>query len=130
MKPLKKRTKIIKSKSKWINPSVDHPSDQLKVRIMINEKIEGDRIIGLEAKINPGHIHQLHFHQKEFVIVYSIKGKCKVTIGDVTQTVFPKSMIFIPPKIPHRFENKWEEKWEGIAFAVGKNSKIKSEWLE
>lgn len=97
---------------------------------MLDEKIKGHRIIGLEARIDPGKVHQLHIHKNEYVIVYTLAGKCKVTIGAKTKTVYPKTMIFIPPKVPHRFENVTSKRWEGIAFAVGSGSKIKNIWME
>lgn len=125
-----KDAKLIKAKSKWVFPSIDHPTDQLKIRLMLDEKIKGKRIIGLEARIDPGKVHQLHIHENEYVIVYSIEGKCKVTVGSKTKIVHPKTMIFIPPKVPHRFENAFSKKWEGIAFAIGSGSKIKNTWLE
>ena len=124
-----KKGKIIKSKLKWQNPYKDNPLDKLKIRILLDEKITGNRIIGLEAKILPGDVHRLHIHLKEFILVYSIKGRCKVTIGSITKTISPKTMIFIPPKVPHRFENKYTMPWEGIAFAIGTKSKIKNIWL-
>ena len=55
-----KKGKIIKSKLKWQNPYKDNPLDKLKIRILLDEKITGNRIIGLEAKILPGDIHRLH----------------------------------------------------------------------
>ena len=125
-----KKSKIIKAKTKWIYPYKNHPSDKLKIRLMLDEKIKGNRIIGLEAQIEPGDVHQLHVHEKEFVIVYTISGKCKVTIDNKTRTVSPYTMIFIPPKIPHRFENNSSKLWKAIAFAIGNSSKIKSVWMD
>jgi len=127
---LKQLGKIAKTSSKWIKPYLDHPSDELKIRLLLDEKIKGDRIIGLEAKIDPGKVHQLHIHENEYVIVYTIEGKCKVTIGKKTQIILPKTMLFLPPKIPHRFENHTKKKCKGIAFAIGTKSKIKNIWLE
>lgn len=122
--------KIIKSKSRWQNPYIDNPSDKLKIRLLLDEQIKGNRIIGLEAKILPGDVHRLHIHLNEFVLVYSIKGRCKVTVGKTIKTISPKTMIFIPPKVPHRFENKSTIAWEGIAFAIGTKRKIKNIWLK
>ena len=127
---MRKSGKILKSKSKWIKPYPDHPSDELKIRQLLNEKIRGDKIIGLEAKIEPGKIHQLHIHENEYVIVYSIEGRCKVTVGEKTQVILPKTMIFLPPKVPHRFENHTKKRWEGIAFSIGSRSKIKNKWMD
>ena len=122
--------KILKPRSKWIHPYPDHPSDELKIRLLLDEKIKGNRIIGLEAKIDPGKIHQLHMHKNEYVLVYTIQGRCKVTIGKKTQVILPKTMIFLPPEVPHRFENHTKTKWEGIAFAIGTKSKIKNIWMD
>ena len=33
-----------------MHPYLDHPSDKLKIRVMLDEKIKGNRIIGLEAR--------------------------------------------------------------------------------
>jgi len=126
----KEKAKIIKLKTKWIFPYKDHPSDKLKIRFMLDEKIKGAKIIALEARIEPGKIHQLHIHNDEYVIVYSIKGRCSVTIGNKTKTVLPYSLIYIPPKVPHRFENNSSKLWQGVAFAIGNKSKIKNIWLD
>lgn len=125
-----KNGKIIAPKKKWVYPYSDHPSDKLQIKMMLDEKIKGRRIIGLEAKIEPGRIHQLHTHDTEYVLVYCTKGKCKVTIGKKTKVVNPHTMIFIPPNVPHRFENKFANTWEGVAFAIGNKSKIKNIWMD
>jgi len=122
--------KIIKLRTKWINPYQDHPADNLKIRKILDEKIDKQRIIGLEARIEPGDVHQLHLHLNDYVLVYTTSGKCKVTIGTRTKTILPNTMIFIPPKVPHRFENKFSKRWEAIAFSLGTDSKIKNIWLE
>ena len=124
------KSKIVKAKTKWIRPYRDHPSDKLKIRLMLDEKIKGNKIIGLEALIEPGEIHQLHLHENEYVIVYTISGKCNVTIGNKTKTVSPNTMIFIPPKVPHSFENNTFKVWKAIAFAIGNSSKIKNVWMD
>jgi quercetin dioxygenase-like cupin family protein len=126
-----KSGKFAKPKSKWIFPyKKEHPTDQLKIKLLLDEKIKGNRIVGLEAKIEPGRVHQLHIHNDEYVLVYSLKGKCHVTIGKTTKTITPKTMMFIPPKVPHRFYNKFSTPWEGIAFAIGTNKKINNIWME
>lgn len=126
-----KAGKFVKPKSKWIRPyQKEHPTDKLKVKLMLNEKIKGDRIVGLKARIESGHTHQLHTHQNEYVLVYSLKGKCLVRVGRITKIVLPHTMIFIPPKVPHRFYNKFSYPWEGVAFAIGIESKIKNIWME
>ena len=122
--------KISKSKSEWKNPYPEHPTDKLKIRLLLDEKIKGNRIIGLEARIDPGKIHQLHFHKNEYVVVYTVKGRCKVTAGNKTQIVLPRTIIFLPPKVPHRFENHTKRIWEGIAFAIGTKSKINNVWMD
>lgn len=128
---VQKSGKIIKSKTNWIFPyKNEHPTDQLKIKLLFNEKIKGDRIVGLKARIEPNKIHQLHIHENEYVLVYSLSGKCLVTIGKRKKTVFPHTMMFIPPKVPHRFYNKFPVPWEGIAFAIGTRSKINNIWLE
>ena len=127
---LKNNGKIAKSKSKWIKPYPEYPADQLKIKMLLDEKISGNRVIVLEAKIEPSKIHKLHIHENEYVIVYSLKGRCKVTIGDKTVNVSPKTIMYIPPKVPHRFENNTKKNWKGIAFAVGSKKNIKNLWLE
>jgi quercetin dioxygenase-like cupin family protein len=123
--------KIIKSKSVWSYPyRKEHPTDKLKVRLMLNAKIKGSRIVGLEARIGAGHVHRLHIHKNEYVLVYSLKGRCLVTVGKKSRVVFPNTMIFIPPNVPHRFHNKFPSVWEGVAFAIGTRSKIKNIWME
>jgi len=121
---------FVKSKTKWIHPYKDHPTDRLKIKLVLNEKIKGNRIVGLEARIESGDVHQLHIHENEYVLVYSLKGKCVVTVGRKTRTIFPNTMVFIPPKVPHRFYNKFSNPWEGIAFAIGTKAKIKNIWME
>ncbi len=127
----KKRGKFIRSTSKWTQPyKKEHPTDKLKIKSMLNEKIKGDRIVGLKALIKSGDVHQLHIHDSEYVLVYCLSGKCVVTVGNTTKTVLPHTMIFIPPKVPHRFYNKFSKPWEGVAFAIGTKSKINNVWME
>ena len=85
-----------KTSSKWVHPYPDHPSDELKIKFLLDEKIKGDRIIGLEAKIEPGKIHQLHMHENEYVLVYTIQGRCKVTIGKKNSDHITKDNDFSP----------------------------------
>lgn len=126
-----KSGKIVKLKSRWIRPyKKEHPTDQLKIKLLLNEKIKGERIVGLKTRIEAGDIHQLHTHENEYVLVYSLKGKCLVTVGKTTKIIPPDTMIFIPPKVPHRFYNKFSIPWEGIAFAIGTKSKINNIWME
>jgi quercetin dioxygenase-like cupin family protein len=127
----KKVGKFVKAKSDWVHPyKKEHPTDKLKVKLVLNEPIKGNRIVGLKARIEAGHVHQLHIHENEYVVVYSLKGKCLVTVGSVKKTVLPNTMIFIPPKVPHRFYNKFSLPWEGLAFAIGTKNKIRNVWLE
>jgi quercetin dioxygenase-like cupin family protein len=126
----KKNGLFVKSKTKWIHPYKDHPTDRLKIKLILNEKIRGSRMVGLEARIEAGDTHQLHIHENEYVLVYSLKGKCVVTVGRKTKTVPPNTMIFIPPKVPHRFHNKFSSPWECIAFAIGTKSEIKNIWMD
>src|SRR5574338_1693068 len=120
-----KSGKILRPKSRWVRPyKKEHPTDKLKIKLLFNEKIRGDRIVGLKARIEAGDVHQLHIHKNEYVLVYSLSGKCLVTIGAVTKIISTDTMMFIPPKVPHRFYNKFSVPWEGIAFAIGSGSKI------
>jgi quercetin dioxygenase-like cupin family protein len=128
---VQKSGKFTKPKSKWVFPyKKEHPTDQLKIKLLLDEKIKGNRIVGLKARIESGRVHQLHIHKDEYVLVYSLKGKCHVTIGKTTKTISPNTMMFIPPKVPHRFYNKFSVPWEGIAFVVGTNKKINNIWME
>jgi len=123
--------KFVKSKSRWIYPyKKEHQTDKLKIKLLLNEKITGTRIAGLEARIEPGMVHQLHTHKNEYVIVYCLSGRCAVTVGKTVKVATPKTLIFIPPGVPHRFHNKSSRPWHGIAFAVGTNKKIRNDWLE
>jgi len=123
--------KFLKPKSKWIHPyKKEHPTDKLKIKLMLNERIKGNRIVGLKARIEANQVHQLHIHESEYVLVYSLKGKCLVTIGRRTKTILPHTLIFIPPKVPHKFYNKFSSAWEGVAFAIGTRSKIRNIWMD
>jgi quercetin dioxygenase-like cupin family protein len=127
----KKGGRFVKPKSKWIHPyKKEHPTDKLKVKLMLNERIRGNRIVGLKARIEAGQVHQLHTHENEYVLVYSLKGKCLVTVGKSTKVILPDTLIFIPPKVPHRFYNKFSSAWESMAFAIGTKSKIRNIWME
>jgi quercetin dioxygenase-like cupin family protein len=127
----KKSGKFSRPKSGWIYPyKKEHPPDKLKIKMMLSEKIKGDRIVGLRARIEAGKTHQMHTHDNEYVLVYSLEGMCQVTVGTKTKTVLPHTMIFIPPKVPHRFHNKFAVPWEGVAFAVGTRSEIHNVWME
>lgn len=96
----------------------------------MDEKINGDKIIYLEEKIEPGKVHQLHIHENEYVIRYSIEGRYKVTIGEITQIILSKTMIFLPPKVPHRFRNHTKKKLIRITFSIESKLKIKNIWMD
>lgn len=121
---------IRRAGSRWVRPYPEHPRDQLRIRMLFDEKISGSRMIALEARIRPGEVHRLHYHEDGYAVVYSLKGRCRVTVGGDVQDVGPRTVVYIQPGIPHRFENRSGRDWEGVAFAVGSGRGISSVWME
>jgi hypothetical protein len=49
---VQKSGKIIKTKSGWIFPyKKEHPTDQLKIKLLLNEKIKGERMWALKQEL-------------------------------------------------------------------------------
>jgi oxalate decarboxylase/phosphoglucose isomerase-like protein (cupin superfamily) len=45
----------------------------------------------------------VHYNQEEYFFI--IEGTYEMTVGEVTQTVGPGTMVFIPPYTVHSFKN-------------------------
>jgi quercetin dioxygenase-like cupin family protein len=106
------------------------PDDMLKIKKLLEEN-EGDyRVLVIGARLNPGEVHQAHYHNNEAVIVYGLKGNAVATIDGKDVEVGPNTLVYIPPKSVHRFANNSNEEWECIALAIGpKNVTLENVWV-
>lgn len=107
-----------------------NPSDMLKVKKLL-EKVESNyRILVIGARLNPGDVHQAHYHNNETVMVYGLKGKAVATIDGKDVKVLPNTFVYIPPRSVHRFANNFDEVWECIAIAVGsRDAPLENVWI-
>jgi mannose-6-phosphate isomerase-like protein (cupin superfamily) len=102
---------------------MSHSKQGLQPRIVSTEDGETIRPFGLEMKVllsteDTGGsfsalyvVHQpgegppphMHYNQEEYFFV--IEGTYEMTVGEVTQTAGPGTMVFIPPHTLHTFKN-------------------------
>jgi quercetin dioxygenase-like cupin family protein len=106
------------------------PGDMLKIKKLLEETNGNSRILVIGAKLDPGDVHQPHYHDNATVIVYGLKGIAIATIDGRELEVRPNTLIYIPPKAIHKFVNKSREVWECIAVAIGpKDLPLENMWI-
>lgn len=107
-----------------------NPSDMLKIKKLLDESLDICNILVIGAKLEPGDVHQAHYHKHEAVIVYGLRGKAVATVDGKDIEVTPDTLVYIPPMAVHKFVNNSEQIWECIAMAVGsKGIKLENIWL-
>ncbi|MFQ5941438.1 MAG: cupin domain-containing protein [Nitrososphaerales archaeon] len=106
------------------------PDDMLEIKKLLEQKESSYRLLVIGAKLNPGDVHQPHYHNNEAVIVYGLTGQAVATIDGRDVVVSPNTLVYIPPKSVHRFANNSNKVWECIALAIGqKDSAIENVWI-
>jgi quercetin dioxygenase-like cupin family protein len=107
-----------------------NPSDMLKIKKLLDESLDSCNILVIGAKLEPGDVHQAHYHTHEAVIVYGLRGKAIATINDKEIEVAPDTLVYIPPMAVHKFANNSKQVWECVAMAVGpKGVKLENIWI-
>lgn len=107
-----------------------NPDDMLKVKKLLDEDLDACNILVIGARLEPGDVHQPHYHKHEIVIVYGLRGKADATIGDKEIEVWPDTLVYIPPMVVHKFANKTEQAWECVAMAIGpKGVELENIWI-
>jgi len=106
------------------------PDDMLVIKKLLEENEGNYRVMIIGAKLNPGDVHQAHYHNHEAVIVYGLKGNAVATIDGEDVEVGPNTLVYIPPKSVHRFVNNSNEEWQCIALAIGpKDVPLENVWV-
>ncbi len=115
----------------WIRPyETSKADDMLKIKKLLEENEKNSRILVLGAKLNPGEVHQAHYHNNETVIVYGLRGNVIATIDGKDVEVRPNTLVYIPPNSIHRFVNNSNQEWECLAFAIGpKHESLGNVWV-
>ena len=115
----------------WIRPyETSKADDMLKIKKLLEENENNSRILVLGAKLNPGEVHQAHYHNNETVIVYGLRGNVIATIDGKDVEVRPNTLVYIPPNSIHRFVNNSNQEWECLAFAIGpKHKSLGNVWV-
>jgi len=107
-----------------------NPDDMLKVKKLLDEDLDTCNILVIGARLEPGDVHQPHYHNHETVIVYGLRGKADATIGEKEIEVWPDTLVYIPPTVVHKFANKTEQVWECVAMAIGpKGVELENVWI-
>ena len=107
-----------------------NPDDMLKIKKLLEEREGNYRVLVIGAKLNPGDVHQAHYHNNETVIVYGLKGKAIAIIDEKEIEVGPNTLVYIPPKSVHRFANNSDKEWECVALAIGsKDLPLENVWI-
>jgi quercetin dioxygenase-like cupin family protein len=107
-----------------------NPDDMLKVKKLLDEDLDVCNILVIGARLEPGDVHQPHYHKHETVIVYGLRGKADATVGQKEIEVWPDTLVYIPPMVVHKFANKTEQVWECVGMAVGpKGVELENIWI-
>ena len=77
----------------------------LEMKVLLSTEDTGGSFSALYVVHQPGEgpPPHLHYNQEEYFFV--IEGTYEMTVGDITQTVGPGTMVFIPPHTLHTFKN-------------------------
>jgi len=107
-----------------------NPSDMLMIKKLLDESLDSCNVLVIGAKLEPGDVHQAHYHKHETVIVYGLRGKAVATVDGKEIDVAPDTLVYIPPMVVHKFTNNSEQAWECVAIAVGpKGIRLENIWL-
>ncbi len=107
-----------------------NPSDMLKVKNLLDQTLGMCNVLVIGARLEPGDIHQPHYHKSEAVIVYGLRGSAVATVDGKEIKVTPDTLVFIPPMAVHQFVNNSKLVWECVAMAIGpKDTKLENIWI-
>lgn len=107
-----------------------NPSDMLKTKKLLDESLDSCNLLVIGAKLEPGDVHQAHYHKHETVIVYGLRGKAVAIVDGKEIEVLQDTLLYIPPMAVHKFVNNSEQVWECVAIAVGpKDTKLENIWI-
>jgi len=107
-----------------------NPSDMLRIKKLLDENIDSCNLLVIGAKLEPGDVHQAHYHEHETVIVFGLRGKAVATVDGKDIEVTQDTLVYIPPMIVHKFANNSEQAWECVAIAIGpKDAKLENIWV-
>jgi len=108
----------------------NNPNDMLKIKKLLEESFDSYDVLVIGAKLDPGDVHQAHYHKHEIIIVYGLRGKAIATVDGREIEVTPDTLVYIPPMAVHKFANNSEQVWECVAIAVGpRGVKLENIWV-
>jgi quercetin dioxygenase-like cupin family protein len=77
----------------------------LDMKVLLSSETTGGAISVLMASHKPGEgpPDHVHFNQEEMFFI--VEGTYELTVGDLTSTAGPGTIVFIPRNVVHRFKN-------------------------
>lgn len=100
------------TEAKGLEPQIVTPEDGeairpfgLNMQIMLTTEQTGGAFSAIVAEHAPGEGPPPHFHRGQEEYVFVLEGRYEVTVGDVTRTVGPGTIMFIPRGTVHSFRN-------------------------
>jgi mannose-6-phosphate isomerase-like protein (cupin superfamily) len=77
----------------------------LEMQVLLSRESTGGAISVIMVSHKPGEGPPDHLHHTQEECIFVVDGNYDVTIGNVTRTVGPGTMLFIPRGCIHRFKN-------------------------
>ena len=77
----------------------------LEMKVLLSTEDTGGSFSALYVVHQPGEGPPPHVHYNQEEYFYILEGTYEMTVGDVTQTVGPGTMVFVPPHTVHTFKN-------------------------
>lgn len=77
----------------------------LDVRILLTTEATDGALSVLIGRHQPGEGPPDHVHYKQEEVFYILEGTYEMTVGGVTTTAGPGTLVFIPRNVVHRFTN-------------------------
>ncbi len=62
--------------------------------------------------LEPGGVIPLHVHSNVYHLQYMLKGEIRLRVGEEEYLVRPGDVMYLPSRIPHRYENAGQDEAE------------------
>lgn len=77
----------------------------LEMRVLLTTEATGGAISVIMAWHKPGEGPPDHVHYSQEEMFFIVEGTYELTLGGQTSTVGPRTIVFIPRNVMHRFKN-------------------------
>ena len=77
----------------------------LDLRVLLTSEATDGAVSVLIGRHKPGEGPPDHVHRKQEEMFYILEGRYELTVGGVTTTAGPGTLVFIPRNVVHRFTN-------------------------